>query len=72
LWRTAVAAVLLLFAGPAFGFWAAVLRLWNASLLLLTLSAGVLGCGLVLRTDALNCFVEERDLAAFRRGLAET
>ncbi len=49
-----------------------MLRLWNASLLLLTLSAGVLGCGLVLRTDALNCFVEERDLAAFRRGLAET
>jgi hypothetical protein len=47
-------------------------RLRNASLLLFTLSAGMLGCELLLRTDALNRFAEERDLAAFRRGLVET
>lgn len=51
---------------------AAAPRLRNASLLLLTIAAGILGCELLLRTDLLNHFVEERDLAAFRRGLVET
>lgn len=96
MWRTAVAALFLLFVVPALGFWAAVAwassvlgamallgvwfllilaaapRLRNASLLLFTLAAGILGAELLLRTDALNRFVEERDLAAFRRGLVET
>ena len=51
---------------------AAVPRLRNASLLLFTLAAGILGCELLLRTDAMNRFVEERDLADFRQGLVET
>jgi hypothetical protein len=51
---------------------AAAPRLRNVSLLLLTIAAGILGCELLLRTDLLNHFVEERDLADFRRGLVET
>lgn len=47
-------------------------RLRNASLLLLTLATGMLGCEILLRTDAMNRFVEERDLADFRHGLVET
>ena len=50
----------------------AVRRLRNASLLLLTVATGILGCELLLRTDAMNRFVEERDLADFRHGLVET
>ncbi len=96
MWRTAVAAFLLLLAVPALGFWAAVswassvlgamalLAVWfaamlaaaprlrNASLVLFTLAAGILGGELLLRTDAMNRFVEQRDRAAFRRGLVET
>lgn len=93
---TAAAALFLLLAVPALGFWTAVAwassvlgamaflavwflvmlvvapRLRNASLLLFTLAIGILGCEILLRTDAMNRFVEERDLAAFRRGLVET
>ena len=87
---TAIAALFLLIAIPAFAFWAAVtwassvlgamalvvvwfllmmlalpasLRLRNAALLLLSLSLGTLGAELLLRTDLMNLFVEERDLA---------
>lgn len=51
---------------------AAAPRLRNLSLLLFTLSAGMLAAELLLRTDLMNRFVEERDLAQFRRGLATT
>ncbi len=51
---------------------AAAPPLRNASLVLFTLAAGILGAELLLRTDAMNQFVEERDLVAFRRGLVET
>lgn len=47
-------------------------RLRNASLLLFTLAVGVLACELMLRTDLMNRFVEERDLAEFRHGLVTT
>lgn len=51
---------------------AALPRLRNVSLLLFTLAVGALACELALRTDLMNHFVEERDLAQFRRGLVTT
>lgn len=51
---------------------AASSRLRNAALLLFTLAAGMLACELILRTDLMNRFVEERDLAEFRHGLVTT
>ncbi len=50
----------------------ASLRLRNAALLLFTLSVGTLGAELLLRTDVMNRFVEERDLAEFRHGRVTT
>ena len=50
----------------------ASLRLRNAALLLFTVALGTLAAELLLLTDLMNRFVEERDLAEFRRGLVET
>lgn len=50
----------------------ASLRLRNAALLLFTLAVGTLGCEVMLRTDLMNRFVEERDLAEFQHGLVTT
>jgi len=50
----------------------ASLRLRNATLLLFTVAFGTLAAEPLLRTDLMNRFVEERDLAGFRQGLVET
>ena len=67
-WASSVLGAMVLLAVWFAAMLVTVPRLRNASLLLFTLAAGILGCEVLLRTDAMNRFVEERDLAAFRRG----
>ncbi len=71
-WASSVLGALALLAVWFAAMLVAAPRLMNASLLLFTLAAGLLWCELLLRTDAMNRFVEERDLADFRHGLVET
>ncbi len=51
---------------------AAAPRLRSLSLLLFTVSVGILAAELLLRSDLMNRYVEERDLSQFRRGLVTT
>ena len=51
---------------------AAAPRLRSLSLLLFTVSVGLLAGELLLRSDLMNRYVEDRDLSEFRRGLETT